>query len=121
MDLKSLHSLGKISREFSIFDGLKVSLHTLSAVEQQRALAELPSASANTDPALRTVILQQALLIYALDSVNGEKVSIAEAKDAVMGLQAPIFNEIYNCYDVLAQEQDAAVEELKKKLSPPKA
>jgi hypothetical protein len=117
MDLKSFSSLNRIEREFEIVNGLKVSLHTLSVLQQQQALAELPTSPAGQDPALRAVILQQALLIYALDSLNGKAITVQEAKDFIQNLQAPIFNEIYNCYDVLAQEQDTTLIELKKKLS----
>jgi hypothetical protein len=117
MDLKSFSSLNRIEREFDIVNGLKVSLHTLSVLQQQQALAELPTSPAGQDPALRAVILQQALLIYALDSLNGKAITVQESKEFIQNLQAPIFNEIYNCYDVLAQEQDTTLTELKKKLS----
>lgn len=115
MDLKSLHSLGRIEREFQIVKDLKVVLHTLSAVEQQQALAELPNTASSTDVIHRTVILQASLLIYALTSVNDEKMDLQKSKEFIQGLQSPIFNEIYNCYETIAQEQDKTVEELKKK------
>lgn len=115
MDLKSLHNLGRVAKEFEIVKGLNVSLHTLSAMEQQKALAELPTSATGIDPAHRTVILQSALLIYALDTINGEKATLEQAKEFILGLQAPLFNEIYNSYDLIAREQDAAVEALKKK------
>jgi len=51
-----------------------------------------------------------------LDTINGVKVTLQEAKDFIQNLQAPVFNEIYNCYDLMAQEQDAILTELKKKL-----
>ena len=117
MDLKSFSSLNRVEKEFDVVNGLKVSMHTLSVLQQQQALAELPASPVGQDPALRAVVLQQALLIYALDSVNGSKVSLQEAKDFIQSLQAPIFNEIYNCYDQMAQEQDVTLTELKKKLS----
>jgi hypothetical protein len=115
MDIKSFASLGLVSKEFEIVNGLKISMHTLSVMQQQQALAELPTSPLGQDPALRTVVLQQALLIYALDSINGEKIDLPKAKEFIQNLQAPIFNEIYNCYDKLAQEQDSTLEALKKK------
>lgn len=115
MDLKSFSALNKIEKEFDIVKDLKVSMHTLSVLQQQQALSELVSSPAGQDPALRTVVLQQALLVYALDTINGIKVTLQEAKDFIQNLQAPIFNEIYNCYDQMAQEQDAILDALKKK------
>lgn len=116
MDLTSFATLNRVAKEFEVVNGLKISLHTLSVLQQQQALSELPTSPLGQDPALRAVVLQQALLVYALDSINGAKVSLQEAKDFIQNLQAPIFNEIYNCYDLLAQEQDKTLVELKKKL-----
>src|SRR5579864_5821600 len=116
MDLKSFSALNRIEKEFEIVKDLKVSMHTLSVLQQQQALSELIVSPAGQDPALRAVVLQQALLVYALDTINGAKVTLQEAKDFIQNLQAPVFNEIYNCYDLMAQEQDAILTELKKKL-----
>lgn len=116
MDLKSFSALNRVEREFDVVKDLKISMHTLSVLQQQQALSELPTSPLGSDSALRAVILQQALLIYAIDTINGQKVTIQEAKDFIQGLQAPIFNEIYNCYDLMAQEQDKTLEELKKKV-----
>lgn len=115
MDLTSFKTLGRVSKEFEVVNGLKISMHTLAVLEQQNALAEIPTSPLGQDTALRTVILQQALLIYALDSINGEKITLQQAKEFIQGLQAPVFNEIYNCYDQLAQTQDSTLLELKKK------
>lgn len=117
MDLKSFSTLNRVQREFDVVTGLKISMHTLSVLQQQQALAEVPTSQLGSDPALRTVILQQALLIYAIDTINGEKVEFPALKDFIQNLQAPIFNEIYSCYDLMAQEQDNTLIELKKKLS----
>lgn len=117
MDLKSFSALNRVEKEFDVLDGLKVKMHTLSVLQQQQALAELPTSPLGMDNALRAVILQQALLIYAIDEVNGNKVTPQEAKEIVQNLQAPVFNALYNCYDQLAQEQDKTLEELKKKVS----
>lgn len=117
MDLKSFSALNRVEKEFDVVSGLKISMHTLSVLQQQQALAELPTSPLGMDTALRAVILQQALLIYAIDTINGEKVDIKFIKDFIQGLQAPIFNAIYNCYDQMAQEQDVTLEELKKKLN----
>jgi len=117
MDLKSFSALNRVEKEFDVLEGLKVRMHTLSVLQQQQALAELPTSPLGMDTALRAVILQQALLIYAIDEINGEKIDIAKSKEFVQNLQAPIFNALYNCYNELAQEQDKTLEELKKKVS----
>jgi hypothetical protein len=117
MDLKSFSALNRVEKEFDVVNGLKLSMHTLSVLQQQQALSELPTSQLSMDNALRAVILQQALLIYAIDSINGQKVTIQESKEFIQNLQAPIFNAVYNCYDLMAQEQDKTLEELKKKLS----
>jgi hypothetical protein len=113
MDLTSFAVLNRVEKEFEVVNGLKIKMHTLSVLQQQQALAELPTSPLGQDPALRAVVLQQALLVYALDTINGNKVTLQEAKDFIQNLQAPIFNEIYNCYDQLAQEQDRILVDLK--------
>lgn len=115
MDLKSFSSLGLIQKEFEIVTGLKIKMHTLSVMQQQAALSQLPNSPLGQDPALRAVVLQQALLIYALDELNDDKIDLPKATEFIQNLQAPIFNEIYNCYDLMAQEQDSILSELKKK------
>jgi len=115
MDLTNFASLNRVEKEFEVVNGLKIKMHTLSVLQQQAALSQLPTSPLGQDPALRAVVLQQALLIYALDSVNGEKISLEDATKFIQNLQAPIFNEIYNCYDAMAQEQDTTLTELKKK------
>lgn len=115
MDLTNFKSLGLVSKEFEIVNGLKISMHTLSVLQQQQALSELPTSPLGQDAALRAVVLQQALLVYALDTLNGEKITLPQAKEFIQNLQAPIFNEIYNCYDEMAQTQDITLLELKKK------
>ena len=115
MDLKSFSALNRVEKEFEILDGLKVSMHTLSVIQQQQALSELPTSPLGQDLALRALVLQQALLVYALDAINGEKITLQQAKDFIQNAQAPIFNEIYNCYDLMAQEQDKILTELKDK------
>lgn len=117
MELKSFSALNRVEREFDVFTGLKVKMHTLSVLQQQQALAELPPSPLGMDNGLRTVILQQALLVYAIDAINGEKVTLQQTKDVIQNLQAPVFNALVNCYDELAQEQDKILEELKKKVS----
>lgn len=116
MELQNFALLNRVEKEFDVVNGLKIKMHTLSVLQQQQALSELPTSPLGQDPALRAVVLQQALLVYALDSINGEKIDLQKAKDFIQNLQAPIFNEIYNCYDIMAQEQDSTLQTLKKKL-----
>lgn len=117
MDLKSFSSLNRIEREVEVVNGLKVTMHTLSVLQQQQALNELPTSPLGSDIALRAIVLQQAILIYAIDAVNGEKVDVQWVKNFVQNLQAPIFNEIYNAYEQMALEQNTTLEELKKKVA----
>src|SRR5579863_9279539 len=70
MDLKSFSALNRVEKEFDVVEGLKVTMHTLSVLQQQQALAELPTSPLGMDTALRAVILQQALLIYAIDAIT---------------------------------------------------
>lgn len=114
MDLTSFGSLGRIEKEVVINSELRVKLHTLSALESQKALAELPS-SLNSDVAHRSIVLQLSYLIYSTSEVNGTKISLEESKAFYYALQAPVFNEIYSHLDTLIQESQAAVEALKKK------
>jgi hypothetical protein len=117
MDLTSFSSLNRVEKEFEVVNGLKIKMHTLSVVQQQSALSQLPTSPLGQDAALRAIVLQQALLIYAIDTINGEKLELPKVTEFVQNLQAPIFNEIYNCYDQMAQEQDSTLSELKKKVA----
>lgn len=113
MDFTNFGSLGRIEKEFILNSTLRVKLHTLSALESQKALAELPS-SLNSDVAHRNIVLQLSYLIYSTSEINGTKVSLDESKAFYYALQAPVFNEIYSYLDALLQESQVTVEALKK-------
>lgn len=114
MDLKSFGSLGKITKQVEVTKELSVTLHSLSTVETQKALGEIPS-SLNSDASYRGLIMQMGFLIYATSHINNEPITLEQAKEFYSNLQTPLFNEIYTKFDELSQPQQTAIEELKKK------
>ena len=114
MDLKVFGSLGKVTKQVEVAKDLTVTLHSLSTVETQKALAEIPS-SLNNDASYRGLIMQMGFLIYATSHINNEPVTLEQAKEFYSSLQTPLFNEIYTQFDNLSQPQQVALEELKKK------
>ena len=114
MDLKAFGSIGKVTKQMEVTKDLTVTLHSLSTVETQRALAEIPS-SLNNDASYRGLIMQMGFLIYATSHINNELVTLEQAKEFYSNLQTPLFNDIYTQFDSLSQSQQLALEELKKK------
>ena len=114
MDLKSLSQLGRIEKEFELAPGVKIKLHTLSVMDQQKALLDIPEGVAQ-DESARFLQMQQAILVYATDSVNDEKLTLEQAKELYSGIQYPVLIELFNRYLEAAGEQSKILEELKKK------
>lgn len=115
MPLKSLASLGRIEKEFEISAEFKVKLHTLNSRENQKVLLEAPTQG---DAVARYTYLQLVTLMYATDELNGEKISDAnraELREVYGNLQNKILDVLFDKYLELITEQDAIVEELKKK------
>jgi hypothetical protein len=113
MSLDTLSKLGRVEQEFEIINGLTVKLHTLSAVEQQQALASVPDAV--NDDIAKFYHLQQALLVYATDSINGQVLSKDDLRKLYGEMQNAIFQAIFEKYNALAEEQNKLIEDLKKK------
>lgn len=114
MDFKSFGSLGKVDKKVELTKDLNVTIHSLSAGETQKALAEIPSAL-NSDASYRGMIMQMAFLMYATSHINNEAVTLEQSKEFYTSLQTPLFNEIYAKFDELSQPQQEALEGLKKK------
>ena len=114
MDLKSFGSLGKVEKKVELTKDLNVTLHSLSTLETQKALAEIPSAL-NSDASYRGLIMQMAFLMYATSHINNEAVTLEQSKEFYSNLQTPLFNEVYSKFDELSQPQQEALDLLKKK------
>lgn len=114
MDFKSFGFLGRVEKKVEISKDLSVTIHSLSTLETQKALAELPSAM-NADTAYRGILMQIAFLVYSTSHINDQAVTLDQAKDFYHNLQSPLFNQIYGEFDLLAEPQQQALEELKKK------
>ena len=115
MDLKSFGSLGKVEKKIELTKDLSVTVHSLSVVETQKSLAELPS-NLTSDTSYRGFVMQMAFLVYATSHVNNEAVTLDQAKEFYQNLQTPLFNVAYNEFDSLAQTQQEALDSLKKKV-----
>ena len=113
MDLKSISTLGRIERKVELTKELSLTLHTLSALETQKCLAELPNSL--SDASYRNVILQMALLVYSTSHIDNNPVTLEQAKEFYQNLQAPLFNAAAEQLEILNTEQAAVLEELKKK------
>ena len=113
VDIASLAKLGRVEKEIEVTKDLKVKIHTLSALEQQTALTDVPQ-NAPSEFA-RLSHLQHAVLVQAIDEVNGEKISKDQAKKLFSALQASLVADIFTQHSLLTQEQDKVLEELKKK------
>jgi hypothetical protein len=112
MEIQALAQLGKLEKEIEL-GGLKVKFHTLSVSEQQKALASIPSNI--TDDTTRFTYFQEAMLVHATDTVNGEAVDTVKARAFYKDLQYPLLAELFSRYMELTAEQSKVLDELKKK------
>ena len=112
VDIASLAKLGRVEKEIVINKELKIKVHTLSALEQQAALASVPQESSSEFA--RLSLLQHSVLVQATDEVNGEKISKEQASKLFRELQASLVSDIFTQHSMLTQEQDKVLEELKK-------
>jgi hypothetical protein len=116
MDLKSLAQLGRIEKEFEVVPGVKVKFHTLSVVEQQKALASIPDNV--LDDNARWAYMQQAILVHATDSVNDQKPELAALRELYGTMQYSILVEFFTRYLEVVADQNSILDELKKKMTP---
>lgn len=113
VDIESLAKLGRVEKEIEVNKGLKIKIHTLSALEQQTALTSVPQDAPSEFARLSH--LQHAVLVQAVEEVNGEKISKDQSKKLFGALQASLVSDIFTQHSLLSKEQDAVLEELKKK------
>lgn len=114
MDLKSFGSLGKVTKQVEVTKDLNVTLRSLSTLETQKALAEIPS-SLTSDTSYRGLTMQKAFLKYATTHINNEAITLEQADEFYSNLQTPLFNDVYIAFDSLSTPQQEALDILKKK------
>lgn len=112
MDLKSVGSLGRVTKQVELTKEWNVTLKSLSTVETQKALAEIPSSLTN-DTSYRGLTMQKAFLKYATTHINNEAVTLEQVDEFYSNLQTPLFNEVYTAFDALSQAQQEALDILK--------
>lgn len=112
MSIASLAQLGRVEKEIEINSQLKVKLHTLSVMEQQKALAEIPESA---DAMTKFAHMQIASLVYATSEINGSKAMPEELKSFYSELQQTLLTSIFDQYLLLTEDQNKQLEELKKK------
>lgn len=116
MDLKGLDQLGRMEKEVSLTDATgnewKFKMHTLSVVEQQRALKSIPPDAENEVE--KFSYLQISTLTESTDEVNGEKVGKTELNKLYSGMQYNVLSTIFAQYLELTADQDKIITDLKK-------
>jgi len=115
IELKDISQLGRIEKTQEVFNGLTVTLQSLSASHQHKALAALPPESLDT--LARFTALQIETLIYATIEINGKKYNDnnrSELRSLYSEMQNKILQEIYGLYTEIAKEQNEVITSLKK-------
>ena len=112
-ELRSLIQLGRVEKEIEINEKLKVTVHTLSVLEQQKVMESLPIS--DMSEVAKFVHLQRLTLIQVTTKINGLDVTIEEAKEFYDSLQYSVLAETFTRYSSLTDDQEKALEELKKK------
>ena len=116
MDDKSFESLvacGKVHNEVEVFKGYTFEFETLDVGEELEILKN--SVSVSTDPAVRFTESQKWTLAYAIKRINGKEYTVEEKMKILAKLQSAVLNHIYASYLELLDEQNKAIDELKKK------
>ena len=115
LSLLDIAQLGRIEKSKEILKGFTVGLQTLSASNQQKILASLPSD--NSDSLARFVYTQVEALVYATADINGTKYgdsNRAELRTLYSSMQSKVLQETYSFYGELVQEQNSVIDSLKK-------
>lgn len=115
MSLKSLASLGRVSKEVEINKELKVTLHTVSSGDQEKVLLQIPTEG---DGTAKYAAIQRATLVYATDSINDQKfddTNRAELQEFYSSIQYSLLAQIFEAYLSCLSEQNTILEDLKKK------
>lgn len=113
MDLKSLSNLGRLEKKFDLTTGVSLTLHTLSAMEMQKCIGEIPSGLSDAAWLSATNL---SLLTYSTSHINNEAITFEQARDFYLNLQISLLNDAALFLGTLKTEQDAIIEELKKKV-----
>jgi len=112
-ELRSLIQLGRVEKDIEVNDKLKVTVHTLSVLEQQGVMENLPVK--DMSEVAKFVHLQKLTLTHATKKINDLEVTTEEAKEFYDSLQYSVLAEIFTKYSMLSEDQEKALEELKKK------
>lgn len=112
MDLKSLTQLGRVEKEV-VVNGFKIKLHSLTVADQQKVLLNVSEEM--KDDTARLLQLQKAILVYAVDSINGEVVPKEDLQKLFEELQPAILSNLFSAYLEIVEEQSKVLDELKKK------
>lgn len=111
MELKSLDQLGRVEREIELGDH-KFQMHTLSVLEQQRAIKNIPDDV--DDDAEKFSYLMVSVLSQATAKINDESISIDKLKHVYNNMQYNMLSRLFAKYLELSTDQTKIVDELKK-------
>jgi len=116
LTLEDITQLGYLRKTKEVFEGVTVSLQTLSHARQQQTLLLLPAG--NIDQLAKYTQMQVETLSHATVDINGREFTEKDV-DFLRGwyskLQNKVLIEIYNFYLELVDEQDGVLDGLKKK------
>ena len=115
MSLKSLASLGRVSKTVEINKELTITLHTVSSGDQEKVLLQIP---AEGDGTAKYASIQRATLVYATDEINGQKFddsNRAELQEFYSTIQYSLLAQIFEVNLSCLAEQNTILEDLKKK------
>ena len=115
LDFKEIAQLGYLQKTKEIYNGLTVTLQTLSNSRHQKILSLLPAD--NSDALFKYTQLQVETLVYATLAINDEKFSEADIerlRKLYGEMQNRVLQEIYTVYQELTEEQDKVLTGLKK-------
>lgn len=118
MDLKNFNDLadiGSVKRAVKL-GSHEVVLHTLNSQEYAGMADKIGDTEAST--AKRFETLQREMLIAAVDTVDGQKLSY-EDKAILLGMmQIGLSNRLYEEYGSMIEEQNKIIDDAKKNSAP---
>lgn len=113
--LKDISQLGYTQLTKEIFQGVTVTMQTLSISRQQKILSTLPASI--DDPVVKFTHLQVETLANATLAVNDTKYTEAELdtlRSFYGSLQPRVLQAFYAVYEEMMAAQDASLSSLKK-------
>ena len=111
-----LMNLGQIKRKIKL-GSHEVSLHTLGSLEYSKVLDRVGPGAIVDGKKLE--LLQRSILVQALDTVDGERVTEKEKEHILGGGQLGLSNLLYSEYLSMVDEQNKVLEDAKKNSSQP--